>query len=36
LVALGTAVRVHSGSARSFPPTPLAHDSVGLPMRILA
>jgi predicted RNase H-like nuclease len=36
LVALWTAVRVHSGSARSFPPLPLEYDSVGLPMRILA
>lgn len=36
LVALWTAVRVLSGSARSFPPPPLIHDSVGLPMRILA
>ena len=36
LVALWTAVRVLSGSARSFPPLPLIHDSVGLPMRILA
>lgn len=36
LAALWTAVRVHSGLARSFPPPPLAHDSEGLPMRILA
>lgn len=37
LVALWTASRVHSGTARSFPPPPpLTHDSIGLPMRILA
>jgi predicted RNase H-like nuclease len=36
LVALWTAGRVRSGSARSFPPPPLVRDGVGLPMRILA
>ena len=36
LVALWTASRVLSGSARSFPPLPVVRDSVGLPMRILA
>lgn len=36
LVAVWTASRVHSGTARSFPPTPVVRDSEGLPMRILA
>ncbi len=36
LVAAWTAGRVNSGTARSFPPPPVACDAEGLPMRILA